>query len=363
MVATEKKDYYEVLDIPRDSSQMEIKKAYHKKAMEYHPDKNPDDAGAETMFKECAEAYGILNDPTKRERYDKFGHSTSGGGMGSDFSMEDIFDEFADIFSGAGSSTFGGTRSRKKQFKGEDLRFKLEVTLKEIYEGIEKTVEIITIVHCKSCKKTGAKNGAPESFKYCKECNGSGTVEKSAKTILGDMVTKKVCYKCNGEGKFIKIPCEKCNGESIAEGKERTIVHIPKGVPEGEKIIIKEKGNAGKKGGEFGDLIIVIKEISHKHYVRQGNNLHYDLRLNFADLVHGTKVKVQMITGAIAEIEVPPKTQSGKTFIIKGMGMPDFAENKKGDMIITAYAHTPQDLTTDEAIIIDHIKNSNNFKP
>lgn len=363
-MATEKRDYYEVLDIPRDSTQAEIKKAYYRMAMRYHPDKNPDDEKAEVLFKECAEAYEILSDSTKRERYDRFGHSASGGGMGSEFSsMEDIFQEFADIFGKAGSDTFGGVRSERRKFKGEDLKFTLELTLEEIYEGVEKVVEIKKVMSCNMCKSTGGKNADPKSFRYCKECKGSGTIEKEARTILGNMVTKKVCEKCNGEGKLIEIKCEKCEGEGVAEDKERTTVAVPKGILEKEKIIIKGKGNAGKKGGDYGDLIIIIKQIPHKNFVRRGDNLHYDLRLNLADLYYGIRVKIPMITGAMADIEVPEKTQSGRTFLIEGMGIPNMESTKKGNMVITAYAHTPQDLTSDETIIIDHIQKSKNFKP
>lgn len=359
----EKRDYYEILDTPRDSIQSEIKKAYYKMAMTCHPDRHPDDLEAEEKFKECAEAWEVLGDPTKRERYDKFGHSKSGGGFGGgDFDMGDVFDEFSDLFGKAGDSTFGGARSKRRQFKGQDLRFKLWVTLEEIYEGIEKVIEITKMLPCEPCKATGAEGNKATSFVYCKPCKGSGSLMKDMKTILGEMRIKQVCPTCNSDGKLIKIKCGKCDGSGIAEGKERTAVHVQKGVPNGEKITIKDRGNVGKKGGEYGDLFIIIKEIPHKDYVRRGNDLHYDMRLNFADLVHGTTVKIPMITGAIATIEVPPRTQSGRAFVVEGMGMPDFVENKNGDFIITAYAHTPQDLTTDEAIIIDHIKNAENFK-
>ena len=216
------KDFYKILDIPRDASQDEIKKKYWHLAKKYHPDKNPDNKEAEEKFKEAAHAYEVLGDPIKRERYDRFGYSDSS--INSTTSVHDIFEDFADIFGGAGSSTFGGKYAKRKSFKGEDLRFKLEITIEEIYTGVEKTVEVEKLMPCKSCNKTGGKGGKPESFEYCTPCNGSGTIRKHSKTILGDMVTKQVCTKCNGEGKNIKIPCPTCDGEGIAKNKERTIM-------------------------------------------------------------------------------------------------------------------------------------------
>jgi len=361
-----KRDYYEVLGVDRNATADEIKKAYRSLAFKYHPDKNPGNAEAEEKFKEAAEAYSVLSDEAKRQRYDQFGHAgTSGGGAGGfggggGFTMEDIFSQFGDIF-GAGSAfgdIFGGGGQRRR--KGTDLRIKLKLNLREIANGVEKKIKVKRYVSCVACSGNGSKGGI--SLTNCPTCNGSGQVRKVVNTIMGQMVSTSSCPACNGEGKQVKERCETCAGEGRLMQDDMITLNIPAGVGEGMQLSMSGKGNAPVRGGVPGDLLIVIDEEEDEFLKRDGTNVVYDLYLNFADASLGTTLEIPTIDGK-ARINIEPGTQAGKILRLKGKGIKEINGYQRGDQLVHVNIWTPQQLTAEERAILEKLKTSPNFCP
>lgn len=365
-----KRDYYEVLGVARNAEQAELKKAYRKLAIKYHPDKNPGDKKAEEKFKEAAEAYEVLSDPDKKARYDRFGHAGvnahTGGGGG--FTVEDIFQQFGDIFgdSGGGNpfeSFFGGggrTRSRPRGQKGSNLRIKVALTLEEISTGITKKIKVKKHVKCGTCDGSGAKDSS--SVKTCSTCRGTGYVRQVKNTFLGQMQTTTTCPSCSGSGQMITASCTKCKGDGRVYGEETIELEIPAGVEEGMQLSLRGKGNAGMKGGPAGDLLINIEEKGHEFLQRDGMNLIHELYLNFADAALGTSVEVPTIEGRV-KIKIPPGTQSGKMFRLKGKGLPSIQSYGKGDQMIHVNVWTPKKLNNDERTVLEQMRAMPNFQP
>lgn len=368
-----KRDYYEILGIGKSASTEEIKKAYRKVAMQYHPDRNPGDKSAEEKFKEAAEAYEILSDQDRRSQYDRFGHAgVSGNGRGGPhpggMNMDDIFSQFGDIFGedifgsffggGGGQRTRGGQRSRGA--RGSNLRIKLKLTYEEIARGVTKNIKVKKYVPCNVCSGSGAKDKG--SIQTCSTCGGSGQVRKVTNTFLGQMQTVTTCPACNGEGTTITAKCGHCKGEGRMYGEETVTIDIPAGVQEGMQLNISGKGNAGERGGMPGDLIILIEEETHKELQRDGLNVAYDLHISFTDAVFGTQVEVPTIDGR-AKIKIPPGTQSGKIFRLKGKGFPAINSYEKGDQLVHINIWTPQNLSAEERSVLEKLSYSPNFKP
>ncbi|HVA98361.1 MAG TPA: molecular chaperone DnaJ [Bacteroidia bacterium] len=363
-----KRDYYEILDIPKTATADEIKKAYRKMAIKYHPDKNPDDKVSEEKFKEAAEAYEILSDVNKRSRYDQFGHAgvggASGGGQGfggHGMDMDDIFSQFGDIFGGHFSGFGGGGGRREKRVnRGSNLRVKVKVTLEEVANGVEKKIKVTKYVPCEPCHGSGAQNGS--SFSKCSTCHGSGQVTRIANTILGQMQTTSTCPACGGEGQTITDKCKSCHGDGIVRGEEVINIKLPAGVENEMQLSMSGKGNAGARSGVPGDLIIVIEEVEHENLKRDGQNLYYDHFASITDVVLGASAEVPTIDGK-AKIKIPAGTQSGKVLRLKAQGLPSIHGHGKGDLFVTINVWTPQTLSHEEKKIVEDLQNSPNFKP
>ncbi len=373
----EERDYYEILGVDKKATPEEIKKAYRKKAIQYHPDRNQGDKEAEEKFKEAAEAYGVLSDPDKRQRYDQFGRAgVSGaagnggpfGGFGGGMSMDDIFSMFGDIFGGHSafsggfggfsSSYGGGTQGRK--LRGTDLRVRVRLSLQEVATGVEKKFKLKKYVPCSHCHGTGAEgNGGSDT---CPNCKGTGTVIKSQQTILGMMQTRTTCPTCGGEGKIIKNKCKECAGEGIVYGEEVVTVKIPAGVAEGMQLVMNGKGNAAKHNGIAGDLLITIEEEKDKELLRDGNDLVYNLLLDFPTAALGGKVEIPTIDGNV-KVNIDAGTQPGKVLRLRGKGLPDVNGYGKGDQIVNVSVYVPEVLSRDEKKALEQMSASENFKP
>jgi molecular chaperone DnaJ len=359
-----KRDYYEILGVAKNASEEEIKKAYRKLAIKYHPDKNPDDPSAEDKFKEAAEAYDVLSNADKRAKYDRFGHNAPGGGFGGgSMNMDDIFSNFGDIF-GDGSpfeSFFGGQRGGGRSVrKGTNLRIKLKLTLEEIAEGVEKKIKVKRHVACHSCNGTGAKNSG--AYQNCNTCGGNGQVRKVVNTMLGQMVSTATCHACNGAGKIITDKCNTCKGDGRELHEEVIPIKIPAGVQEGMQLSMSGKGNMHERGGIPGDLLIVIEEEEHPILKRDGNNVIYDLHISFIDASLGNSIEVPTIDGKV-KIKIDPGTQSGRILRLRGKGIKDINGYDRGDQLVYVNAWTPKTLSSEEKAILEKLKDSPNFKP
>ncbi|PTS97400.1 molecular chaperone DnaJ, partial [Pedobacter sp. HMWF019] len=361
-----KRDYYDVLGVSKSTSTEEIKKAYRKLAIKYHPDKNPDDKSAEEKFKEAAEAYEVLSNPEKKQRYDHYGHAgvggASGGGGygGGGMNMEDIFSQFGDIFGGGGSpfeSFFGGgggqSRGGRRVAKGSNLRIKVKLTLEEIANGAEKKIKVNKQITCKTCDGSGAKDRS--SVSTCKTCGGSGSVRRVTNTILGQMQTTSTCPTCNGSGSQITSKCTSCHGEGTVRGEETITINIPAGVSDGMQLSMSGKGNAAPNGGIPGDLIILIEELPHETLKREGNNVVYDLHVSIVDAALGYSAEVPTIDGK-AKIKIEPGTQSGKLLRLKGKGIPEINSYHRGDEIIHVNIWTPKALSSEERALLEKLR-------
>lgn len=368
-----KRDFYDILGVSKNATKDELKKAYRKMALKYHPDKNPDDKEAEEKFKEAAEAYEILSDDNKRQRYDQFGHAGVGSaasGNASHFSnIEDIFSAFGDIFGGHFGGGFGGfgdafggrtSAGRRRVNRGSNLRVKVKLNLKEIANGVEKKIKLNKYVGCDACHGTGAERGSSKST--CPTCHGRGQVTQVTNTFLGQMQTSSTCPQCGGEGEIITNKCTVCHGNGIVKGEEVVTFKIPAGVAEGMQLSISGKGNAAARGGIPGDLLVVIEEQDHPDLIRDGNNLLYDLYVNFADAALGANFEVPTIEGK-ARIKVAPGTQGGRVLRLKGKGIPDVNGFSKGDLLVNINVWTPKNLSREEKELLEKLKHSPNFKP
>ncbi len=366
-----KRDYYEVLEVTRTATQAEIKKAYRKKAIQYHPDKNPGDKTAEEKFKEAAEAYEVLSDPDKRQRYDQFGHAGVGGAAGGGFggggmTMEDIFSHFGDIFGGFGGGFggfggFGGSSSgRHRVSKGTNLRVKVKLTLDEIANGVEKKIKVKKYVKCEHCGGTGAANSS--AYSTCSTCHGTGQVTRISNTILGQMQTTSTCPACGGEGRIITNKCPHCAGEGIVKSEEIITINIPAGVEDGMQLSVSGKGNAGRRGGINGDLIVLIEEIKHPELIRDGNNLIYSLVLSVPDAILGIPVEIPTVNGKV-KLKIEPGTQPGKILRLRNKGLPDINGYGRGDLLVKVQVFIPKDISKEDRKLVEKLKGADSFKP
>ncbi len=358
-----KRDYYEILGVSKSATDEEIKKAYRKLAIKYHPDKNPDDKQAEDKFKEAAEAYEVLSDAEKRQRYNQFGHAGVGGAGGAGgfggMNMDDIFSQFGDIFGGAFGGFSGGGGRGRRTTRGTNLRVKVKLSLKDIANGVEKKIKVNKHVSCKTCNGSGAKGG---QFETCRPCNGTGAITRVQQTILGAMQTQSTCSACHGEGRIVKDKCGTCHGDGIVREEEVISINIPAGVAEGMQLSMQGKGNAAPRGGINGDLLILIEEEEHPHLKREGNHLIYYLNIGFPDAALGTSVEIPTID-AKAKIKIDPGTQSGKVLRLKGKGLPDVNSYGRGDLLVEISIYTPTHLSNEEKKILEGFKESKNFEP
>lgn len=372
-----KRDYYEVLGVDKSASAEDIKKAYRKKAIQFHPDKNPGDKTAEEKFKEAAEAYDVLSDSNKKARYDQFGHAGvdnmgaggAGGGFGGGFTMDDIFSRFGDIFGGAfggafGGSPFGGfggsSGSRRGVRRGSDIRIRVKLTLEEIAHGADKVVKINKLKACADCHGKGVVSES--DMKTCPTCNGTGVFTRVTHTFLGQMQSSSPCPACNGEGKVITKPCKTCNGEGVVKGAEEISFSIPKGVEGGMQLTISGKGNAPKRGGVNGNLLVVIEEEPHPELQRDGNDLIYSLYVTFVQAALGDDVEVPTVDGKV-RIKIDPGTQSGRMLRLRGKGLPEVNGYGTGDLLVFVQVWTPAKLSKDEKDLLSKLRDSTNFKP
>jgi molecular chaperone DnaJ len=363
-----KRDYYEVLGLSKDATKEEIKKAYRKQALRYHPDKNPGDKKSEENFKEAAEAYEVLSNDEKKARYDRYGHAGMGNNGGGGFSgqgmtMDDIFSSFGDIFGdafgGFGGFSGGGRRGRRVN-KGSNLRVKVKLTLLEIANGAEKKIKVNKYDICDTCGGSGAANAS--SVSSCTTCHGSGHVTRLTNTMLGQMQTTSVCPSCGGEGKIITKKCATCYGEGVVQKEEVIKINIPAGVGKGMQMTVGGKGNAPRRGGENGDLLVVIDEEEHPELIREGNDLIYNLFISIPDAVLGTHVEVPTVDNNV-KIKIEPGTQPGKILRLRGKGLPEVNGYGRGDLLVNVNVWIPKNVNKDELKIFEKFKDSESFIP
>ena len=367
----QKRDYYEVLGVSKSASEDEIKKAYRKIAIKYHPDRNPGDKEAEEKFKEAAEAYDVLHDPKKRQNYDQFGFNGPMGGDGgfggfggASMNMDDIFSMFGDIFGGHGFGGFGGGggQRRPQQFRGSDLRLKVRLTLEEINQGVTKKFKVRKNITCSHCKGSGAEAGSERE--QCPTCHGTGYISHTTQSIFGMMQTQGVCPTCGGEGTVIKNKCHECHGEGVVKGEEVVEIKIPAGVAEGMVVNVPGKGNAGRRNGVNGDIQVFIEEEPHELFVRDGNNLIYNLLLDFPTAALGGEIEIPTIEGTRLRVKIDSGTQPGKTLRLRGKGLPAVQGygSGKGDLIVNISVYVPKTLSREEKEALQRFKDSDNFK-
>jgi molecular chaperone DnaJ len=362
-----KRDYYEVLGVSKSSTAEEIKKAYRKKAIQYHPDKNPGDKASEEKFKEAAEAYEILSSPEKKQRYDQFGHAgmgNQGGFSGHNMSMDDIFSAFGDIFGGGGGfggfGGFGGGGSRGQRVnRGSNLRIKVTLNLSEVANGCEKKLKVKKYITCDSCHGSGAKGSSGHTT--CSTCKGSGQVTRISNSIFGQIQQSSACPTCSGEGKIINQKCEKCYGEGLIQGEEVVTIKIPAGVGEGMQLSVSGKGNAARRGGIPGDLLVLISEEEHPELIRDENDLVYNLFLSLPDLALGMTSEIPTIDGKV-KVKIEAGTQPEKILRLRGKGIPDVNGYGKGDLLVKIHAWVPQKLTSEERKQLEKLQQLPNFQ-
>ncbi|MDR3309066.1 MAG: molecular chaperone DnaJ [Tannerella sp.] len=371
-----KRDYYEVLGVGKSAAADEIKSAYRKKAIQYHPDKNPDDKSAEEKFKEAAEAYDVLSNPEKRQRYDQFGHAgvgssaASGGyGGGGGMSMDDIFERFGPLFGDLIGSAFGGSRFSSGGYsrgggrsvqRGSDLRVKVKLNLKEVAKGAEKKIKVNKHVQCTKCHGSGAED--PNSVTTCQTCRGNGYVTRVANTILGQMQTQSTCPACGGQGKTITKKCKTCQGEGVVRDDEVVSINIPPGVMRGMQLSFQGKGNAARYGGINGDLLVVIDEDQDNELIRDENDLIYNLLLSVPQAVLGDTVEVPTVEGR-AKVKIEAGTQPGKVLRLRGKGLPTINGYGTGDLLVNINVYIPEKLSSDEKSKMREMEKSTNFIP
>ena len=366
----DKRDYYEVLGVSKNATADEIKKAYRKKAVQYHPDRNPGDKEAEEKFKEAAEAYDVLSNPDKRARYDQFGHAGMNGaagggaggfgGFGGGFSMEDIFSQFGDIFGGhfgGGFRSSGGGGRRVN--RGSDIRVRVKLTLAEIAAGVTKKLKITKTVACDKCGGTGARDS--NSYATCATCNGTGYVTRVENTFFGRMQSQGVCPTCGGTGKVISAPCDKCKGEGTQRGSEVVEIAIPAGVGEGMVLTVAGKGNAPRHGGVNGDLQVVIEEEAHPELLRDGNDLIHNLNIPVTTAILGGTVEVPTVDGR-AKIKIAPGTHAGKVLRLGGKGLPDVNGYGRGDILVVVDLTIPSKLNAEERRLVEELSRQPDFQ-
>ena len=364
----EKRDYYEVLGVEKNANADEIKKAYRKAAIKYHPDKNPGDKEAEEKFKEAAEAYDVLSNPDKRARYDQFGHAGMGGAAGGaggfgggfgGFSMEDIFSQFGDIFGGHFGGGFRSSGGGRSVNRGSDLRVKVRLTLEEIAEGVTKKLKINKTLACEQCGGTGAKDSS--SYSTCSTCNGSGYVVTMQNSFFGRMQMQSVCPTCGGEGKVITEKCSKCGGEGTTRGQEVIEIKIPAGVGEGMVLTVSGKGNAARHGGVNGDLQVLIEEEPHPELLRDANDLIHNLNITVTTALLGGTVEVPTVDGR-AKIKIAPGTHAGKVLRLGGKGLPDVNGYGRGDELVVVDITIPDRLTKEERKLVEQLAELPSFQ-
>jgi len=368
----EKRDYYEVLEIDRNATSQDIKASYRKMAMKYHPDRNPDNQEAEDKFKEAAEAYEVLNDPQKKSRYDQFGHEglrSMGGGHSGFSNIEDIFSAFSDVFSGGGGSIFddffgggGNRRSSRRSMaqRGSDLRVRIPLTLGEIAKGVEKTLKVKKSVVCDDCNGTGAANR--DAFQKCNVCGGTGQIRNVSRSMFGQFVNIAECSNCSGTGQIITETCHSCHGQGRVQNEEKITVNIPAGVEAGNYIPIRGRGNAGYRGGDPGDLIVVIDEKEHDLFERSENDVIYQLRISYPDAALGRDLEVPTLFGT-ESIKIEAGTQPGTVITLRDKGIPYLNSYRKGDQKILINVYVPKKLSSKEKATLKELAVSENICP
>lgn len=351
------KDYYEILGVRRDASSEEIKKAYRKLALKYHPDRNPGDKEAEEKFKEAAEAYEVLSNPEKRRIYDQYGHAgLKGGGFGggfTDFDLSDALRTFMEGFGDLGDLFgFGRHRGSPGPEQGSDLQIRIAVTLEEVAKGVEKKVRVKKLVSCEACGGTGVAEGY--GAQTCPTCHGSGQVRQVSRSIFGQFVNITTCPTCRGEGKVIANPCPACRGEGRVRGEQMLTIHIPAGVATGNYLTLRGEGNVGPRNGPAGDLIVVIEEKEHPIFERHGEDILYNLPIGYSQLVLGTEVEVPTLDGKV-KFKIPPGTQSGKVFRLRGKGIPRLHGYGRGDQLVRVQLVTPEKVSSEERKLLEKL--------
>ena len=366
-----KRDYYEVLSVSKTATAEEIKKSYRKLAIQYHPDKNPGNKEAEDKFKEAAEAYEVLSDTEKRKRYDQFGHAGFGGATGYDFdgnfTMEDIFARFGSVFGGhfgggfSGFSGFGASQgNRRRVARGADLRVKVKLTLKEIAAGVEKKIKVNKYVSCSHCDGNGAADN--DGVSACAACKGSGMITEVVRTILGQMQTSSTCRACGGDGKVIIKKCPECAGEGIIRSDDVITLKIPAGVADGMQLSVSGKGNAARRGGILGDLLVVIEEEPDAELIRDDNDLIHNLLISFPTAALGGSIEVPTVDGKV-RVKIEAGTQPGKVLRLRNKGLPDVNGYGKGDLLVNISVYVPENLTSEEKKTLTGMENSSSFQP
>ena len=364
-----KRDYYEVLGVDKNASEEDIKRAYRQIAIKYHPDRNPGDKKAEEMFKEAAEAYNVLHDPQKRRQYDQFGFNGPMGGEGfggfggMSMDLNDIFEMFGDVFGGRGFSGFSSRGSSRRQVhRGNDLRLKVRLSLKEINEGVTKKFKVRKDITCEHCHGTGAEKGS--GTETCPTCHGQGYVVRTQQSLFGMMQTQSVCPTCNGEGHVIKNKCSYCNGTGVIKGEEVVEIKIPAGVAEGMVVNVPGKGNAGQHNGVSGDIQVFIEEEDNTTFIRDGNDLVYNLLLDFPTAALGGEIEIPTIEDRTIKVKIDNGTQPGKTIRLRGKGLPAVQGygNGRGDLVVNISVYVPKTLSRDEKEMLETLQRSDNFK-